>query len=69
VLGTRAPTKLHGELQTAQTEHQSLQQELGALGQVQSTAWESQKKRLNERVSGLESRVGKLSSDIDSVAS
>ena len=69
VLGNRAPTKLQSQLQAAQTEHQNLQQELGKLGEVQSTAWEGQKSRLNDRVSNLEDRVSKLSDDIDDVKS
>lgn len=67
VLGNRAPTKLHSELKATQTEHQTLQTELGKLGEVQSTAWEGQKARLNDRVDTLDDRVGKLSSDIADV--
>lgn len=68
VLGDRAPTKLHSELQAAQTEHQNLQNELSQLSSVRSNGWETEKKRLDDRISGLDSRVGRLSSDIDDAA-
>jgi hypothetical protein len=65
VLSDRAPTKLKGELQTAQTEHNTLQKELSGLGQVRSNNWEGEKKRMDQRVSELDSRVDTLSSHID----
>jgi len=68
VLGERAPTKLRGELQSALTEHQTLQTEMGALSQVRSTNWEQETKRLNERLSGLESRVDTLDDNIEDAA-
>jgi len=69
VLGDRAPTKLRTALQSSLTEHHSLQQELSGLSQVRSTGWENEKKRLDERVSSLEDRVGQLSDDIDDTSS
>ena len=68
VLSDRAPTKLKSELQTAQNQHNALRQELSGLGQVRSNNWESEKTRMDERVSELDSRVDSLSSAVDDAA-
>ena len=68
VLSDRAPTKLKGELQTAQTQHTALRQELAGLGQVRSNDWEAEKKRMDTRVSELDSRLDSLSSAVDDAA-
>jgi chromosome segregation ATPase len=65
VLAEHAPTKLKTSLQTAAVEHDSLQQELVTLRSERSQTWETDKKRLEQRVSQLESRVGQLSNEIN----
>jgi predicted nucleic acid-binding Zn-ribbon protein len=69
VLAEHAPTQLKSSLQTANTEHDTLQQELVTLRTERSQRWESDKKVLQDRVSQLEARVDQLDKDIDSAKS
>ncbi|MET0391041.1 MAG: hypothetical protein ABW321_34030 [Polyangiales bacterium] len=69
VLADRAPTKLRTNLTTAAKEHNTLQQELVSLRSDPSQSWESEKNRIEDRMSQLESRIGQLSDDIDDVKS
>jgi hypothetical protein len=68
VLGSRAPTKLHGELSTARTEHQTLKQNVDTLPRVPATGWDDQRKLIDKRMDELDDRVDKLSSAVDGAA-
>jgi hypothetical protein len=68
VLGGRAPLALTTDLKTARQEHQTLEQEFIALRSVRSPNWESNKDRLEQRLSKLEGRVSRLSDDIENAA-
>jgi hypothetical protein len=69
VLGAQAPTALSTNLMTARQEHKTLTIELGALRTMASPNWESDKNRIDDRISQLKDRVSKLSDDIDSAKS
>lgn len=69
VLGGRAPTQLRTDVQTAATEHRTLQQELSNLERVQPQSWEPSKDRLEQRISQLQDRVSKIDDEIDDVKS
>jgi chromosome segregation ATPase len=68
VLGEQAPVELRTELQTTRLEHQTLEQELASLRAVRSPSWESDKERIQDRLSELKDRVGKLNDHIESAA-
>jgi hypothetical protein len=68
VLGGRAPLALTTDLKTARQEHQTLEQEFSSLRSVRSPNWESDKDRLDQRLSKLQERVSKLSDEIENAA-
>jgi chromosome segregation ATPase len=68
VLGDNAPAALREDLRTTRQEHTTLAQELATLRAVRSPSWESDKDRIEHRISELKDRVGKLDDKIENAA-
>jgi chromosome segregation ATPase len=64
VLGSRAPTNLRTELQTATTEHNLLKNDIDTLNNTRTTDWESLKSEIDNRLSGLDTRLKNLNDKI-----
>ncbi|MEY4577344.1 MAG: hypothetical protein RL701_2047 [Pseudomonadota bacterium] len=69
VLGEQAPANLRDQLRTTRQEHLTIEQELASLRAVRSPSWDSDKDRIESRISELKDRVGKLNDAIESSAS
>ncbi|MDB4985542.1 MAG: hypothetical protein JWN04_720 [Myxococcaceae bacterium] len=67
ILGPRAPSNLQTMLQTVQTEHHTILQDVVKLGSVSPDSWGSSKSSIEERLSDLEGRVTKLNGAIEDV--
>jgi predicted nucleic acid-binding Zn-ribbon protein len=67
VLGSRAPTALRGELETASRQYQSLERDLMSVSQIPATNWETTTGKIDERLNSLDARVTDLSDSIEDV--
>lgn len=67
VLGSKAPTSLRTELQTATTEHNLLKHDIDALNNTRTTDWESLKSEIDNRLSALDKRLKSLNDKIEDV--
>jgi len=67
VLGPRAPTALHTELQTAVTEHDMLKRQIERLNDTPPTDWDRTTKSIDDQLSALSDRVSQLSDSIGKV--
>ncbi|HEX5658585.1 MAG TPA: hypothetical protein VFX59_15385 [Polyangiales bacterium] len=67
VLGARAPTSLHQELETAQTAHKLLKQRVSELGAVQPAQWGQNKEELERGLDLLGERIANLNKSIGDV--
>lgn len=64
-VGPRATVRMHEQLQALQQEHQLVQQEVIALPDASAKSWERAHEDLDRRLSDLNSRVKKLTSEIE----
>jgi len=67
ILGGQAPTSLRTDLQTAKTEHDTLQRDLSDLRAATPDQWDSVKARVERDRTDLDMRVSKLQDKIDDV--
>jgi hypothetical protein len=67
VLGPRAPTALHTELQTAVKEHDMLKRQIDGLDDTSPIDWDRTTKSIDEQLSALGDRVSQLSDSIGKV--
>jgi hypothetical protein len=65
VLGSRAPTSLRTELQTATTEHNLLKHDIETLNNTKTTDWEALKSDIDNRLSALDTRLKNLNDKIE----
>lgn len=65
IMGTHAPSKLKGELQTASKQYEQMKEEVTTLDRTPPDRWETTTKQLEERESGLDERLDKLEDKLD----
>lgn len=68
VLGARVPEPLREELHLIAQEQVDLSSELSQMGEAAPAHWQSNKSKLDERISKLDDRVGDVTDMIDNVA-
>jgi hypothetical protein len=66
-LGSRAPSKLNGELKTAAEEHHQLRQDLRTLPETPASRWQSTTDKFEHRIGSLDERVTRISDSIERV--
>jgi hypothetical protein len=67
VLGARAPTSLHTQLDTAVEEHAILKRQIDKLGDTSPDSWDHTTKSIDQQLSALDDRVTQLSDSIGKV--